>query len=85
MVNGKFWVNNHAHMLKSKTNNKFLLYYLNWIDYSKYVSGTTRLKLSQHNLIKIPFISCNPKIKKEIVDKIESSVILLEKIKEQIK
>lgn len=85
LVNGKFWVNNHAHMLKSKTNNKFLLYYLNWIDYSKYVSGTTRLKLSQHNLIKIPFISCNPKIKKEIVDKIESSVILLEKIKEQIK
>lgn len=85
LVNGKFWVNNHAHMLKSKTNNKFLLYYLNWIDYSKYVSGTTRLKLSQHNLIKIPFISCNSKIKKEIVDKIESSVILLEKIKEQIK
>lgn len=42
IVSGKTWVNNHAHILRSKTNNKFLCYYLNAFDYKGYVSGTTR-------------------------------------------
>ena len=40
IISGKTWVNNHAHVLKSKTNNKFLCYYLNYFNYSGYVSGT---------------------------------------------
>ena len=47
IIQGKTWVNNHAHVLKSKTNNKFLCYYLNCFNYKGYVSGTTRLKLTQ--------------------------------------
>lgn len=54
LVNGKVWVNNHAHILKSRTSNKFLCYYLNQINYHDFVSGTTRLKLTQAAMNKIP-------------------------------
>ena len=40
LVNGKFWVNNHAHILKAKsdlTTNKYLTYYLNRFNYKGYV------------------------------------------------
>lgn len=54
IINGKTWVNNHAHVLKSKTNNKFLCYYLNCFNFKRYVSGTTRLKLTQAEMKRIP-------------------------------
>lgn len=54
VVNGKAWVNNHAHVLQSKGNNKFLCYYLNYFNYKGYVSGTTRLKLTQAQMKTIP-------------------------------
>ncbi len=57
MLNGKTWVNNHAHVLKAIdgiTINKFLLYYLNQFDYQGYVNGGTRLKLTQANMRRIP-------------------------------
>lgn len=54
IISGKTWVNNHAHVLKSKTNNKFLCYYLNSFNYKDYVSGTTRLKLTQAEMKRIP-------------------------------
>ena len=84
LINGKSWVNNHAHILKSKTSNKYLLYYLNWFDYSTYVSGTTRLKLSQANMKKIPFPSLKKEIKDKIVSQIETTFNIIEKIKEQL-
>lgn len=54
MIDGKAWVNNHAHILRSHFSNKFLLHYLNQFDFHGYVSGTTRLKLTQKSLRKIP-------------------------------
>lgn len=54
IISGKTWVNNHAHVLRSKTNNKFLCYYLNSFNYKGYVSGTTRLKLTQAEMKRIP-------------------------------
>lgn len=54
IISGKAWVNNHAHVLRSKTNNKFLCYYLNSFNYKGYVSGTTRLKLTQAEMKRIP-------------------------------
>ena len=50
IINGKAWVNNHAHILKSFYSiygNKYLCYYLNIFDYKNYINGTTRLKLTQ--------------------------------------
>lgn len=57
LVNGKFWVNNHAHILKACASRKYLHYYLNFVDYSEFVTGTTRLKLNQAKLKKFPFYS----------------------------
>jgi type I restriction enzyme S subunit len=49
-ITGPAWVNNHAHVLRTRDgvlNQRFLVHYLNWIDYSGLANGTTRLKLTQ--------------------------------------
>ena len=56
LVKGKIWVNNHAHVLLSKLSNKFLCYYLNAFAYKGFVSGTTRLKLTQGSMKQMPVI-----------------------------
>lgn len=84
IISGKAWVNNHAHLLKSKfdiTGNKYLNYYLNNFNYSGYVSGTTRLKLTQKSMMEIPIPLPPKKELDNIVKKIE---ILLSKIDEAI-
>jgi len=55
-ASGKFWVNNHAHILsaRSVTLNRFLMHYLNYADYTEFVGGTTRLKLTQADMVQIP-------------------------------
>lgn len=53
IIDGKAWVNNHAHILRSfygKDGNLFLMHYLNQFNYKNYVNGTTRLKLTQSSL-----------------------------------
>ena len=56
LIKGKSWVNNHAHVLRAKTevtSNQFLCHYLNTFDYHGYLTGTTRLKLNQSAMRKI--------------------------------
>ncbi|MBC8508219.1 MAG: restriction endonuclease subunit S [Chloroflexi bacterium] len=61
VASGKFWVNNHAHILKCKNENNihFLKYCLNSVDYVEYITGSTRDKLTQSDLcrIKLPIPS----------------------------
>lgn len=71
IVTEKTWVNNHAHVLKSKYNNKFLCYYLNSINYKDYVSGTTRLKLTQAQMKRILIPVPSIEEQERIVAKIE--------------
>ena len=57
LIKDKSWVNNHAHVLKAKTevtSNQLLCHYLNTFDYHGYLTGTTRLKLNQSAMRKIP-------------------------------
>ena len=51
-ISGKNWVNNHAHVLSFETyaERKFVEYYLNMIDLSKYISSAAQPKLNQQNL-----------------------------------
>lgn len=60
-VNGKAWINNHAHILKSKKNVDFdyVFYALECIDITNYITGSAQPKLSQENLknIAIPMPS----------------------------
>ena len=71
LVSGKIWVNNHAHVLKANKSNKFLLYYLSQIDYRDYVSGTTRLKLTQTSMKNIEVPDPPLSTQHRIVEKIE--------------
>lgn len=91
IISGKAWVNNHAHILQSKSNNKFLCYYLNYFDYNSYVSGTTRLKLTQAQLkrIEIPDISKDEQQRivsciEELFSELDKGVETLQTIKEQL-
>ena len=58
LANGKYWVNNHAHVLKSKQNfnNYFLCEYLESLKYDKYNTGTAQPKLNKEIVSNIPII-----------------------------
>ena len=86
IVEGKFWVNNHAHVLQSKPNmmNKYLCYFFNSLNIAEFVTGTAQPKLSQGNLnkIKIPICTIEEQIK--IVQEIESRLSVADKMEETI-
>lgn len=74
-IKGKAWVNNHAHVLDAMegvTFNRFLLHYLNTFNYKGYVNGTTRLKLTKGNLVRIPVPLPPLPTQEAIVAKIET-------------
>lgn len=52
VVEGQFWVNNHAHIVQGTElcNTRYLCYLLNSMDLSGYVTGSAQPKLSQANL-----------------------------------
>lgn len=55
VIRGKVWVNNHAHVLRAPTMTpaEFWKHQLDQVDYHPFVTGTTRLKLSQAPMLKI--------------------------------
>lgn len=58
IIEGKAWVNNHTHLVKTKEccNIKYLHQYLKISDLTPYVSGSTRLKLTQKKMKEIPVL-----------------------------
>lgn len=87
IISGKAWVNNHAHILRSKygeEGNKYLLNYLNSFNYTGYVNGTTRLKLTQGEMLKIPF-PLPPTLAEQqrIVNRIETMFAKLDQAQEK--
>lgn len=57
IATGKYWVNNHAHVLRPKPDlviHEWICYYLTGIDLSVFVTGLTVPKLNQANLKRIP-------------------------------
>lgn len=85
IIHGKTWVNNHAHILHSKMNNEFLCYYLNYFNYKNYVSGTTRLKLTQAQMRKIPIPNIPSDEQSRIVARIEELFSELDKAVDTLK
>ena len=52
-IDGRCWVNNHAHVLRPHRDvivDRWLIYFLNHSDLSKYISGLTVPKLNQGRL-----------------------------------
>lgn len=61
LIDGKVWVNNHIHVLRTRDNiiDSYLVYALNSVDYHEYINGSILNKLTQSNMnrIKIPLPS----------------------------
>ena len=55
LAKGKFWVNNHAHILRAneEADTRFLMYAVSLTDISGYLTGTTIPKLTQRNLARV--------------------------------
>lgn len=55
IVNGKFWLNNHAHIFQVKEgfDLEYVYYFVNNIDIEQYLTGTTQPKLNQANMNKM--------------------------------
>jgi len=69
IIRGKSWVNNHAHVLKcTKINIIFLKEIINFLDLNKYVSGTTRKKLTKGNISNLQIPLPSQKEQDKIVD-----------------
>ncbi len=87
IVEGKIWVNNHAHImtLDNYVKDRFVEYYLNGKDLNEYITGAVVPKLTQASLTKIP-IPIPPLSEQErIVSELDLLSSIIEKKKEQLK
>ena len=76
IVKGKFWVNNHAHILQGKKDNltRYLYYKLNTINFSPFVTGSSQPKLNKENLFSIEFFIHENKETQQKIAKILSDI-----------
>ncbi len=77
---GKVWVNNHIHVLRPfNSDPRFLTHALNAVDYSAYITGSTRDKLTQEDMneIEVP----NPPLpeQRRIADFLDDQVTRIDK------
>ena len=70
VVNGQFWVNNHAHIVTGNDlcDTRYLCYLINCMDLSGYVTGSAQPKLSQANLNAVKLLLPQIEVQKKIVD-----------------
>lgn len=73
-ASGKFWVNNHAHILSAKPGipRRYLTYVLNSLDWMPFVGGSTRLKLTQEGLKRITIPVAPPDVLQSIADDLDT-------------
>ncbi len=64
-ASGRFWVNNHAHILKCKKDylSNLIVYYFQNLDLNEFISGAVQPKLNKASLASIPIFL--PKIEAE--------------------
>ncbi len=95
VTSGKVWINNHIHVLRPKENviSEWLSESFNIVDYKEFITGSTRDKLTQSDLNRIPHVVppideqrliCSTLLKrKELINKIiKLESIHIEKLKE---
>ena len=71
LADGRFWVNNHAHVIKGhRFSVEQLKCIFDEIDIAPFVTGAVQAKLSQGNMKKIPFIEAAPEIHKAYDDQV---------------
>lgn len=89
IVEGKFWVNNHAHIVKSNglCDLRYLCYCINTMDVSGYITGSAQPKLSQANLngipLQLPEINVQHKIA-DFLQMLDQKILINEKINDNL-
>jgi len=85
-VTGKYWVNNHAHILRARENDtdKWVFYSLVHKNILKFINGGTRAKLNQSDLREIEILSPPLPEQKKIVSILTSVDEVIEKTQSQI-
>lgn len=85
IIEGKSWVNNHAHALKPKRDiliDELLVYFLNYSDLQSYITGVTVPKLNQEKMrsIEIPVLSISEQ--ERIVDYLDKAFEHIDTLKD---
>lgn len=86
IARGKYWVNNHAHVLDGISEN-FLRYvelYINSIDLKPYVTGTAQPKMNQAKMNSIVLGLPSAKEQHRVVAKVDELMALCDKLKSRI-
>ena len=87
IASGKFWVNNHAHVIDFNEHfivMKYIMYFINAISLEDYITGTAQPKMNQANMNKIPVPIPPLKEQKEIVNKVETLLAKVTTLENQI-
>ena len=82
LVSGRFWVNNHAHILRAKeiTSNAWVCWFINSINLVPFVTGSAQPKLTQAamNRIDVPIPSRAEQF--EIIRRIETAIDWIDRL-----
>ena len=84
IINGKSWVNNHAHALRPKRDlliDELLVYYLNFSNLLPYITGVTVPKLNQEKMRSIEIPIGPLKEQQSIVDYLDSTFAKIDAMK----
>lgn len=81
IVDGEFWVNNHAHVVKATAEmpSKYISYYVNSLDLSSFVTGSAQPKLNKANLERIPMPIAPLAEQKVIADQLDQLLAQVER------
>ena len=88
IIEGKTWVNNHAHVLRPNRKlirDEWLTHYLCSIDLSEYVSGVTVPKLNQGRMRSIPIPVPPISEQDEILERLEEALAELDQVNSEMK
>ncbi len=87
IAKGKYWVNNHAHVLDALNYDilRYIELFINAIDLKPYVTGTAQPKMNQAKMNSIKISMPPLEEQKRIVAKVDELIALCDKLEEKIK
>ena len=81
IASGKYWVNNHAHVIDCNSNYinlNYIKFFINAISLVKYVTGTAQPKMNQEKMNSIPVVLPPLAVQNAIVAKLEQVLPLVD-------
>lgn len=86
IAKGKFWANNHVHVLevKEQSIHEWIVYYLNYKNLDEHISGAVIRKLNQSSLRNIPIPIPPLPIQQQIVSELDTLNEIITKKKQQL-